>query len=401
MFEFFLCGERISVLAFGEVMSSVRSRLKVLHLITGIDTGGAENLLLATLRRLDRSAFNVTVAYLKGRGDLREEFEKEGIRVCRLRPGSRFAWLKAVDLFWLMKRERFDIVHAHLIAAVLLGRVVGMLAGVRIVVSTEHNTSNWEPGHSIVSRLYRWSSRWSAKIFAISEAVRRCVVEIGGVDPAKVEVLYDGVDLDRFSPREPDTALRGELLPADSFPVLGCVGRFDIRKGQRTLIEAVGIAQKRFRGTKLLLVGDGKLSEELRDYAARLGAADAIVFCGMRKDVERYLSVMDFFVLPSFHEGLSVALLEAMAMKRLVVATNVGGVPEVVESGVEGILVPAGNALEIVRAIEYILDHPQVAAAMREAARRKVEAKFDLSKLVSFLEKSYHELYAMYACQRT
>jgi len=367
-------------------------RINVLHFITGLDVGGAENFLLNIVRKTDRSRFDIQVVFLKGAGSLRREFEAIGVRTMFLGECSHLLIGRVMCLYRFLRRGGFDVLHTHLIHATLIGRIVGRLAGVPVIVSQENNTSNWRKRNILVNLLYALTVVQVQRIIAISEAVKRCLIEIGNVDPKKIEVLYDGVDLQEFRPRNIDHELRRSLHLEDASPIVGCIGRLDPRKGHCYVIQALSKLSSDYPNIRLILVGDGDQRERLTKLGQQLGVAEKIMFVGTQKDVRRYLSLLDVFVLPSLQEALSISLIEAMAMGKAVLATNVGGIPEVVTDGEDGLLVPSHNEQRLAEGIRVLIENKPLADRLGSSARRKVEEKFDLNTSVHRLEQIYYEL---------
>jgi glycosyltransferase involved in cell wall biosynthesis len=207
---------------------------------------------------------------------------------------------------------------------------------------------------------------------------------------ARTDVIPSGVDTDVFRP----TAARGEAktrlgLPGAG-PVIGTVGRLEPRKGTATLVEAVAVLRNGgHHDAMLVVVGDGPLRRELGAAAERLGIQEHVRFLGDRGDVDAVLAALDVFVLPSRTEGMSNALLEAMAMAHPVVATAVGGTPEVVADGQSGLLVPADDPGTMAAAIARLLDAPGLAARLGAAARQTVEERYGVRRMVRRLEAVY------------
>ncbi len=363
--------------------------IKVLHCITGIDLGGAEQLLLSTVRKLDKEKFNISVCYFKGKGALRAEFESTGVRVFFLGDYSHWTIGKAIALGCLLSELSPEIVHTHLILATIVGRIIAWYSKVPVIVTTEHNISNWQKKYFLLFSIYKITTMFTDKIFAISEAVKKQLIMKGKIKSEKITVLYDGVDLSIFDPK---LILEQSHYADSAYPIIGCISRLDQRKGIRFLIEAITILKSQYPHIKLIIVGDGKERQRLESMATEHEVTENVFFTGEQKNVIPYFQMFDIFVLPSLSEGLSVSLIEAMAMKKTIIATNVGGIPEVVANGKEGILVPPGQANEIASAIAYLLKNAKRANLMKVAARKKVERKFNLDILVKKLENFYETL---------
>ncbi len=367
-------------------------RVRVMHFITGVDVGGAERLLLSVLGKVDRGRFDVAVCYWKGTGALRGEFAAEGIRVIALPEAAHSTFWKAVALYRLLRSDSTMILHTHMIHATLIGRVMGTLAGVPVILTTEHNTSNWRRKYYLINLVYRWTARKSQVILAISEAVRRCLIDIGKIDPRKIQVMHDAVDLERFRPCRPDLTLKAALGLESSSGVIGCLSRLEQRKGLQFLVGAVRMLKVRHPDVRLIFVGEGPSRNSLEELVRTYQLQANVVFAGLQADIVRYLALFDVCVLPSLHEGLSIALIEALAMEKPVVATSVGGIPEVVSDGVEGLVVPPRDEEALARSIGRILEDRVLARRMGEAGRRKAELQFDLGRHVERLEQLYLSL---------
>ncbi|MDH4071135.1 MAG: glycosyltransferase, partial [Ignavibacteria bacterium] len=326
-------------------------------------------------------------------GELANMIESRGLVVHSLSLNGSNILSKAVRLFRLLRNRRFDVLHTHLIHATLLGRIVGWLARVPVIISTEHNTSNWQNRNVPALMAYRTTERFSRKTIAISEAVRRCVMEIGKISSEKIEVLYNGVDLDELDEDGGQAdVLRTELGISASDPLIGTVGRMDKRKGYDHLIRAMIPVLRLHPSATLLLVGDGVERNSLTDLSVRLGLGDRIIFAGSQTDIRGYVRLMDVFVLPSLQEGLSISLIEAMALQRAVVASNVDGIPEVVSHGVDGVLVEPGNEEALADALCALLNDKPRIRALGAAARQKVERQFNIREAVTRLEGMYRNL---------
>ena len=208
----------------------------------------------------------------------------------------------------------------------------------------------------------------------------------------KVRVIPNGVDLARFTPRRPSAALGTALGIPPSAPVVLSIGRFVAEKGQRHLLEAAARMERTKPGVHWVLVGAGELEGELRAQARRLGLEARVHFTGWRADIPDVLALGDVFVLPSEREGFGRVLVEAMALARAVVATDVGGVPEIVVDGQTGILVPSAAPAPLADAVQALLDDPARAARLGAAGRARAESTFSLAAHVAAVERVYAEI---------
>lgn len=286
-------------------------------------------------------------------------------------------------LVTLIRREHVDLVHTHSSVDGWLGGMAGRLAGVPVVRSRHVSIpvrSRWNPVYSLLAD----------RIIASGDAIRHLLTD-AGVSPSKVIALPAGVDLPRFSPGPSCERIRAELeLPG---PVIGSVAMFRGSKGHAQLLEAFDHLGAEFPEARLLLVGDGIRRRSVEQMAEARGLADRVVFTGFREDIPELLRTMDCFVLASTRtEGVPQSLLQAMAVGCPVVATAVGGIPEVVEHRVSGLLVPPGDPSALAAAIRGVLLERGAAREMAERARTLVRSRFSHVHSMDRLDQLYRDL---------
>jgi len=357
----------------------------VLLLAKGLGRGGAERLLVESVRRLDRSRFEVEVAYLLPWKDaFVPDLEAMGVRVTCLGARNDLDARWVLSLRRLLQSRRFDLVHAQMPVPAVALRLLCWRAPVRIVY-TEHNL--W-------SR-YRFMTRWANAItygrndavIAVSAAVAESIRPVGHRGPP-VEVIVHGPDVDAIPCGAKARAAARLLLDLPEHAlVIGTVGNFTPKKDHVTLLESVTALPAQIQPT-VVLVGSGPLEDEVATTARRLGLHDRVRLLGTRSDVYDLLPAFDVFAMSSRFEGLPIALLEAMSAGLAVVATAVGGIPEVVTTGTEGILVPAGDVAAFSEALATVLETPELRRAMGDAARARA-ASFDLGLAVHQTEGVY------------
>jgi glycosyltransferase involved in cell wall biosynthesis len=332
---------------------------RVLMLAKGLGRGGTERLLCGTVRLLDRDAYDVEVAYLLPWKDaLVGEIEAAGVPVhCLDGPrATSVAWLGRLRR--LVRDRNIDVVHTHMPLPAVAARLA--LPGRHpAFVHTEHNL--WDR--------YRPATRWANRVTygrnAAALAVSAAVAASVRAPLPRPEVVVHGVEV--APPAVPAAAARAALgLDGDGAGslVVGTVGNFTAKKDQATLVRAVG----RVPGARLVLVGSGPLEHDLRALVAHDGLAERVTFAGSRGDVADLLPAFDVFALSSRYEGLPIALLEAMAAGRPCVATRVGGIPEVVTDGVDGVLVPPEDPDALADALSALAADPDRRAALGSAA---------------------------------
>jgi glycosyltransferase involved in cell wall biosynthesis len=383
-----------AVLAEPAELRGPRKQVRVLHLITSLERGGAENHLLALLGHADRSAFSFETAVLSGEGELVSALRAEGIPVHALHARGRLDPLALGRLFDLLREGEFDIVHSHLFRAdIYAGLAVGRLGGRRpLLVSTRHNDDRFflNPFVGIVH--YMLSSRQDL-IIAISDHIARFTVARGVRDPSRVRRVYHGLETPDTRELERDALrIRSELgLTVDDF-LVGNVGRLAPQKGQRHLVEAMPLLLERVPRAHLAIAGGGDLEEYLRDLAIELGVEERVHVLGPRRDVPSLMHAFDAFAMPSIWEGFGLVLLEAMAAARPIVASRVATIPEVVLDGETGLLVTPADSDELADALARVARDPERARRMGEAGRERLRAQFSIDKMVGDTELLYREL---------
>lgn len=373
--------------------------LRVFHLIESLRPGGAEMLLLTAVQRLDPNKVCSTVGCLFPPLDLKAQFEKAGAPIYHLGLDSRFDWRRGVwGLARLLRDLKIDILHTHLYYANIYGRISGWLARVPLVLTTLHSLDyTYQDTGRLSFKLRKIVDRVTAQCMntahvAVSKAVRDDYVR--HMPLKDVQVLYNYIDCNLF-PGEDGGARRiwREMLGyTEADFVLLNVGRLHAEKGQQYVIQAMEKILPSAPQVKLALVGDGPDDSLLKRLASEKNVAKAILFAGKQSDVKGMLAMADAFILPSHFEGLPIALLEAMAMELPVVASKVGGIPEVIEDGVNGLLVRPRDPGSIAEAVVSLYKEPRLRTMLGFRARKTIEQKFSSTVGVPQLEDLYFRL---------
>ena len=364
-------------------------RLRVVQMTDVIGRGGAEKALVDLALRLNRTRYDVQVCATRSAGNYQPLLDGAGVPTHILDRRSRADLGKLGGLAAWLRRERIDILHTHLFGSNTWGRLLGRLAGVPILIAHEH----WSSKTSTEVTVDRLLARLSDRILVPSAWSRELVHQSDGVPLGQISVVYNGVDTGEFAPRHDGPAVRAALgIPSDA-PLIGYVGRLAVNKGgQDDLLRAVAALRGDLPGVHLLIIGDGALRPSLTALAAELGLSDVVHFTGVRADVAWLLGAADVFALPSRFEALPIAVLEAMALARPVVATRVGGVPEAVLAEQTGLLVPPGAVEALRAALARVLGDPALAARLGAAGRDRLLAHFTLDQMVRRVEQIYEAL---------
>lgn len=357
----------------------------VLYLSTSSGPGGAERVIQHLAAFVDRRRFRPLICLFRP-GWLKEQCEREGVPTYVLPCRAVWDWNWVLEVRKIIRRERVVLIHAHEFDAIVHGTAVARLLGIPIVATVHGKHYYWEKFRRRLA--YRLVSRY-ATIVAVSEDLKRFIVGEVGISSERIRVIYNGVGpMPRIDQAEL-AELKTELGIDPSEQVVGLVGSLYPVKGHKYLLEAVPTILKTYPRTTFIIIGRGELEVALKEETARLGLEPKVRFLGLRQDVPRLLALMDVFVLPSLSEGLSMALLEAMAAGKPAVATNVGGNPELVVQGETGLLVPSEDCTALASEIGALLSNRGLASRFGEAARARVERRFSLNAMVN----NYQSLY--------
>ena len=357
----------------------------VLHLSSSSGPGGAEAVMAAVAAGLDPTRYRSVVCLFR-EGWLRERCQGLGLEthVLPMHGMLDLGWLRRFTA--LLRERQVALIHAHEFGANTWGTMAGRLAG-RPVVATVHGRSYY--AESPRRRLaYRVVSR-AATMVAVSDDVRRFVVESTGVSPRRVRVVHNGIGTPAPVSSEARAMVRTELGILDGEQVVTVVGSLYPVKGHRYLLEAAPQILTLCPSTVFLFAGRGDCEAELRAQARSLGLEARVRFLGLRQDVPTLLALADVFVQPSLSEGLSIAILEAMAAARPVVTTRVGGNPELVVDGETGLMVEAANASALAAAVTRVLSDAGEARRFGDRGRERVQTRFSTGAMVKDYEAIY------------
>ena len=364
--------------------------MKALLLCQNLNVGGAEEVLLGESTSLGSQGIEAGVVALTRRGPVADEIAGAGTPVHHVpgNPGPRdpAAFLRLVRL---LRRERPDVVHTYLIVAGLYGRLAAFAAGVPVVLAAEQNVYARKPRrHALMERaLTARTYRIVACCRTVGEYYRRQT----GVPAGKIDVIYNAVRFGRLPSDEDRAPARARLGLPDEALVIGTLGRLTEQKGQRTLLQAGARLAARRPRLVVFLAGQGPLRPALAAEAEWLGISEHVRFLGVRRDRDTLFAAMDLFVLPSRWEGLSLALVEAMGAARPVVATRVGGNPEVVTDGETGLLVPPDDPAALADALDGLLADTDRRQGLGRRAADDARHRFAIEEHVSQLARLYRQ----------
>ena len=360
----------------------------VLFFSTSSGPGGAERVISNLATSLDPKRFRPVLCLFR-HGWIQERAESKGVCTYVIPTQGMMDWRWVLQFKQLLQREQVDLIHAHEFDANVQGTFVAAMLGIPIVVTIHGKNYYHEKFRRRLA--YRWVSR-SATMVVVSKNLKQFIVEQVGVPPDRITVLYNGVDrLPHCETWEVEECRKEIGIPQDH-QVVGIVGNLYPVKGHRYLIEGIPSILKSCPNTSFVFAGRGKLESELREQVRRLGLDSRVHFIGLRQDIPRILAMLDVFVLPSLSEGLSMAILEAMMVGKPVVATHVGGNPELISDGDTGYLVPPCDSSALASRLIKLLTDKQQAIQFSEKGKLRAESLFSLGTMVAAYESLYEGL---------
>lgn len=373
---------------------NIKSKIKVLHIFTILPVGGAETLMLNIAKNIDRDRFDLTVCCLSEKGDIGRQIEECGIEVISL--GNKKIGSLNIPLLLkltnLIKHKGFHIVHTHMYNAGFYGRLAARLANTPVILFSVHNIyQKTKPHRMFINRLL---SIITDRVFVATSTVMADVMQYDRVPLEKMEIIPYGIDTDPFAETHDRNAVRKELGLKTEDIVIGNVARLEPAKGQSFLIEAVKVLKDRDINMKCLIIGSGRLEQELKGLADSLEINDRIIFLGTRTDLPRLFSAMDIFVFPSLWEGLPLSLLSAMASGLPIITTHAGGVKDVIVNGENGIVIPTSNPSAAAEAIKKMICDQRLRQRLSDRAKRDVMQNYSAMVMTKRLEKAYETIFS-------
>lgn len=373
-------------------------KIKIAHIVYGLKLAGAEKLIWYITSRPDRSRYESVVATLSMGGPLQEMLRASGVPVCFMAKRHRYDVSVLLRLVRFLRREHIDLVHTHLFGGDIWGRTAAAIAGVPVIVSSLHGVDVWMSGTQ--RALERWTARCAHRLIAVSEEVKKSYVSGVGVPAEKISVVYSGIDCSRF----PAAVDRGRTLRDLGVPeravLVGIACRLEPEKDLFTWLKAARIIAAQVTAAEFVIAGEGSQRQELQEFSRNLGISERVHFLGLRDDVAEIFSASDLVMFSSRFEGLSLALLEAMASGRAVIATDIGENRAVIEHGRSGVLVNPGDADALAGAAVRLLKDEKERQRLGEAARLTVKERFGVERWVGEVLAIYEELLAGKTCPR-
>ncbi len=367
------------------------NKLNILHLIETSEPGGAETVLAYIASNLDKDRYN-SIACVLEKGWLTNHLDSLSIPYVMIENKLSYDPVFLFKLLRLIRREHIDLIHSHEFMMTVYGAVAAKLAHIPHI-GTLHGKVYYPDKQRRVNML-RIAAKLCTRLIAVSKDLNRFLVELLGVPADKIETLYNGINLDKYRSAKSRDETKQSLGLQNQSIVIGTVGSLFEVKGLPYLLEATAQLKEKYPDISLFIAGEGNQEDALKTKADDLRLGDTVKFLGFRDDIPNILHAVDIYVCSSVSEGLSLSILEAMAMSKPVIATDVGGNPELILDGVNGLLVPPRDSGKLADAIAQLIDHPERRLEFGMKSREIVESRFSLERMVRDYETLYKQVLA-------
>lgn len=364
---------------------------KIFFVNSTLSLGGAEKMVYEVITHLDKAMFSVKVCCLYGPGAIARALMAQGVDIEHSFMKNKYDLLGLYRLLRLVKKERIDLLYLESSPLTLFwGFLFARIAGVSRIVTVIH-------GMRPPMRWIRFKSEMISRfilprldaIGVVSRIKRDSLIKEYGLDPKKVELIHNGIDIDRFNGLKDKDKLREKIGISKDEKIVGMVGRLVTEKAYDVFLKSARMIAGRIRNSKFVIIGDGKERQNLERLSITLGLKEQVIFLGERHDAADLVSLFDIAVLSSRVESFPLTLLEYMAARRPIVTTDAGGTSEIILDRETGLVVPSENPELLSGAIMELLRNPEKAGIMGATARKRVEEKFSLPLLISKMERFF------------
>ena len=378
----------------------MNNKIKVLHIITGLPMGGAQDNTLYTLELLNKDIYEVTLACNASGEFLNRAKKIENCRIIHIDNMVReISLLKdfraTLDIIKIIKNGKYDIIHTHSSKAGLLGRIASWILGKRIIIHTVHgfpfNDFMNHTKKSFYMMIEKIANSLSTHLITVSKLNYKKIVDLKLAKPQYITNIYSGIDFDKFTIKS-NNLIRQELRIDSNVKLIGFIGRLSDQKDPFTFLKAILKVLDINPDCHFILVGGGPKELDIKIFIQKNNLESKVTLLGIRNDIPSILHNLDLFVLSSIYEGLGRSMTEALYCKVPVIATDVEGVPELIQNNETGILVPPRNSKKLASAITYAIDNLEDMQNIAEKGHVFVNENFDVKKMVLDIDDLYKKL---------
>jgi glycosyltransferase involved in cell wall biosynthesis len=369
-------------------MQNSETKIRLMIITHDLALGGLQQVIVNICKTIDRTRFDPQVLCLRTTGDYTPEIESLGIKVTLIpqkkKGADYFAFLKVARI---LKQEKIDVIHTHNTQPFMDGVLGAILARVKTRIHTDHARDFPDKRRYMFAEWFL--SHFVSKVIAVSEHTAKNLMKYEKISPHKMAVIPNGIDGSKYAISIDKDKKRAEIGITDKGPIIGIGVRLCEQKGITYLLKAMPEIIKSFPDCTLIIAGRGPLENELKLEASNLGLSKNVKFLGMRLDIPELLQIMDCYVLPSLWEGMPMVLLEAMAAKCPIIATKVGGIPSVITSGENGLLVEPEDSKAISDAVMRVFKDVDLRNGITGKGFTFFAEKFDSRVMTTRYEELY------------
>ncbi len=367
----------------------MKKRINIMHLITNPTIGGLETVVFNLLQHLNREKYNVYLGYLDNKTPQLHKFQKAGIKTyCLYRKIKRIDYHLPFRLGRILKNKKIQLLHSHNASCFFFGTIASNLARIKANVFTEHG--RMLPDRRLIKITNRFLSHFNDRTVTVSQDMKKKLLYYEKFNPQKVSIILNGVDLQK---NDNETFSNTEFMHLkDDYFLIGIIARLVPVKNHMCLFRALERIIRKYLNIRLLIIGDGPLKTKLIKKAFKMGIESYISFLGERNDVTKILNILDLFVLPSVNEGLSMTLLEAMASGVPVIASDVGGNPEIIKHCINGYLFPTDDDKKLSNIIISLIQKPGELERIGKIGKQTIVQRFTLNRMAREYEQLYQHL---------
>ena len=367
------------------------ARASILLVIDGLEFGGGERVFLQLASGL-KDRYQVFVATIPG-GKFADELKTLRVESFPVNMTRQLAVKPIYQLRDIIRHNEIDLVHSQGARADFFARIAARIADAPHILCTVAMPVEGFDVSPLRKKIYRLldqlSARYVKRFIVVSGALERALVEERGIPTHRVVKIYNGIEVNEYHPTQMKTGMRDQWGVARSAPLIGAIGRMVWQKGFEYFIQSAPNILEVIPEARFLLIGDGPLRADLEGLARELNIHDRVIFTGFRSDIPELLSAVDILVVPSLLEGFPMIMLEAMAMAKPIVATQIEGITEQISAGEDGILVPPKDPNTLAAEVLRLAQDKELSSRLGAAARRKVERCFSVEKMIKETEKVY------------
>lgn len=372
-------------------------KTKILFVIDNLQFGGGERVFSQIINTLNPDRYKIFVTSFPD-GPFSEAITNQHVEYLPLNFSKRFNPRLLFQIKNIIKLNHIQIVHGQGSRAEFYARIAHRLAGNSKYISTvAMPVEGFDVGiwRKKIYRLFdKISEEFVDEFIAVSDSLKNILIYERGTNPGKVLRIHNGIELDKYSEEDGNSrsTIRKEFSVGDEELLIGAIGRLVWQKGFEYLIRAIPAIIRKYPNTKFIVVGDGQLENRLKAQSSRLKVSDHLVFPGFRSDIKEILSAIDILVISSLLEGFPMVTLEAMAMAKPIIATNISGIDEQIVDEESGLLIPFQDPDAISKAVLRLIRDKRLARELGENAENRVAKLFSVSKMIRETEKIYHSI---------